>query len=77
MNERNKIMAEVGQQFPHLADDTVWCVGYLLRDFVANMIADNGSVDTGCGFGEYCLDFKADGKDCRVVVSLPNLKEPT
>ena len=69
--ERNRVFAQVAQSNPDLADNTVFAVGYMLRDFIANMISDNQDADTGCGFGEFCIDFKADGKDCRVVVSLP------
>lgn len=69
--ERKRLFAQIGAQFPHLADDTVWAVGYLLRDYIINMISDNQSADMGCGLGEFCVDFQADGKACRVVVSLP------
>lgn len=49
-------------------EDQVKAVALIARTALTPF-ADNGTIDTGMGFGEACLDFWMDGKAVRVVVS--------
>jgi hypothetical protein len=62
--------ASILAQYPDLASEPVRLVGFMLREYLTNMLAD-GDVDAGFGFGEACLDFKMDNQDMRVIVKLP------
>lgn len=67
--ERRKIMAEMLQSFPDLAESGTIALGYMLRDILLHQIADDGTtVDTGAGMGEFDLWVKMDGREYVVTV---------
>lgn len=70
---RMKALLDMMGQLENPPTDEVLTVALALRQFLSPY-SDSGSVDSGHGFGESCLDFWMDGKAVRVIIKpVPDL----
>lgn len=75
-NERMKAMLDLLGELQDPPTEQVLTVAMAVQRFL-EPYSDSGSVDSGHGFGESCLDFWMDGKAVRVIVkSVPELDRP-
>ena len=67
MNNKERMVHDLLDMLENKPTDEVLTVAYAMAA-VLKGYADDGTVDTGYGFGESCLDFWLDDKAVRVIV---------